>query len=408
MPDRAWRAFHLNWCYFLHQVLGCGGRDDLWQSSGSRDRRGGHAVCRAPDRRGVRGVSAGRVRRAGADPVTAGGSAHPLPVVARVLARRVIPRSGCISIRHSLSRATSTLRSADPHTVPSACGSSTPSLRLDVWCAVPEAGAACGQGIRARMRGAGLASERRELHTTHSRQGVDRRSSWCCFMRAAGRCQRCVRSVDDPRFALSGYALRMVEFHDRVAERPDVCRFSLLTMWWARTQLRVRRVNLIVRIRHFHDVGKPGLRVHREVLGLPDVRAVSRDYLVRQRGGGDALHASAASFHPWQVIDDGGGGAVRGFLLPFFGLLSRSAKVYLDRRSPCSPLIEQHRRHLAAAWYIEVYPSLYGRARACAVGYSVPEVGLPRLAFPRGRGCGSGYLAFHGRVPEDARSCSAA
>ena len=94
------------------------------------------------------------------------------------------------------------------------------SVRLDVGV-VPEAGASWAAGIRARMR-RGFGDERRELHTTHSRQGV-----LCVFIDLDVRLllgSAGVRSLDVARHALREHAVRLVVVHDGL-DRRDHGRF---------------------------------------------------------------------------------------------------------------------------------------------------------------------------------------
>ena len=230
------------------------------------------------------------------------------------------------------------------------------SLRLDIGV-ISETGAAWARGIRERMR-AGFGDERRELHTTHSRQGVI-----AVFMILFYGFFWEALSFDlsmtlDLHFESTLYGW----WWFMTAWLGALMSFALLTIWWRKT---LHAESLVVE-RHFHDIGKLcfAFTVFWGYLTFGQ-------YLVMWYGNmGEETHFwRLRSIAPWQPITTLV--AVLTFVLPFFGLLFRSAKVFL----PTLTLFATS--SLVGIWlqrYGEVYPSLYGIAPALPLG--VPEIGL--------------------------------
>ena len=120
------------------------------------------------------------------------------------------------------------------------------SVRLDVGV-VPESGVSWARGIRERMRN-GFGEERRELHSTHSRQG-----RLAVLMVFAFALFWIVMSWDlsmslDPHFqsTLYGYWFFMGAWVAAIAA------WTLITMAW---RSHLRRDDIITDV-HFHDLGK--------------------------------------------------------------------------------------------------------------------------------------------------------
>ncbi len=120
------------------------------------------------------------------------------------------------------------------------------SVRLDVGV-VLEGGAAWARGIRARMRSA-FGEERRELHTTHSRQG-----RLAVFLVLAYALLWIVLSWDlsmslDLHFqsTMYGWWFFMTGWIGALMS------FALLTIWWR----RALDAHAVVTEQHFHDIGK--------------------------------------------------------------------------------------------------------------------------------------------------------
>jgi hypothetical protein len=251
------------------------------------------------------------------------------------------------------------------------------SLRLDVGV-VPEAGAAWAKGIRARMR-AGFGDERRELHTTHSRQGVI-----AVFMVLAYGYFAEVLSFDlsmtlDMHFqsTLYGWWSFMTAWLGALSS------FALLTMWWRKTL----RAESMIEERHFHDIGKL-VFAFTAFWGY----LTFGQYLVMWYGNmGEETHWFRLRFiHPWQGIATAA--VVLIWVLPFFGLLSRAAKVYLPT------FVFFTTSSIVGIWlqrYSEIYPSLYGRAASAPIG--VPEIGVLLLYLGTWGLC---YLAFMDAFPK--------
>jgi len=251
------------------------------------------------------------------------------------------------------------------------------SVRLDVGV-VAEAGANWAKGIRARMR-EGFGDERRELHTTHSRQGVI-----AVFMVLAFGYFGEVMSFDlsmtlDMHFQSTLYGW----WSFMTAWLGSLGSFALLTMWWRKT---LRAESLIVE-RHFHDIGKFCF-AFTAFWGY----LTFGQYLVMWYGNmGEETHwFRLRLIHPWQPITTAA--VVLIFLFPFFGLLGRAAKVYLPALTffTASSVI--------GIWlqrYSEIYPALYGRVDHAPLG--VPELGVMLLYLGTWGLC---YFAFMDAFPK--------
>lgn len=230
------------------------------------------------------------------------------------------------------------------------------SVRLDVGI-VPEAGASWAAGIRARMR-SGFGEERRELHTTHSRQGV-----LAVFMVLTFGFFWEVLAFDlsmtlDMHFESTLYGW----WWFMTAWIGSIMTFALLTMWWRREL----HWESLVQERHFHDIGKLafaftafwGYLTFGQYLVLWYGNLAEETHFFRLR-----------AIPPWAWLT--ATVAILTFVLPFFGLLSRAAKVYLPT------LAFFALSSLVGIWlqrYGEVYPSLYGVPSSLPLG--IPELGV--------------------------------
>ena len=216
------------------------------------------------------------------------------------------------------------------------------SVRLDVGV-VPESGAAWARGIRERMRN-GYRDERRELHSTHSTQG-----RLAVFVALAFALFWIVMSWDlsmslDPHFqsTLYGYWFFMGGWVAAIAS------WTLITMAWRKF---LGREDMITEV-HFHDLGKL-VFAFTAFWGY----LTFGQYLVIWYGNlGEETHwARLRLIAPWSTITMAV--VVLMFVMPFFGLLSRAAKVYLPTMAlfaVCSVVgLYLHR-------YDEIYPSIYG------------------------------------------------
>lgn len=230
------------------------------------------------------------------------------------------------------------------------------SVRLDIGRSSEE-GAGWARGLRARMR-RGFGDERREIHTTHSRQGrlavvlclafgfFMSLLSWDLSMTLDMHFQSTLYSW---WFFMGGWLGALMSW-------------SLLTMWWRR---HLNAYDLVTD-HHFHDLGKLCF-AFTAFWGY----LTFGQYLVIWYGNmGEETHwARLRLIAPWlkftlPVV-------FLMFVLPFFGLLSRAAKVHLPTLAffaLCS---------LLGLWllrYIEVYPTLHFESAQAPFG--LYEVGV--------------------------------
>lgn len=230
------------------------------------------------------------------------------------------------------------------------------SVRLDVGRS-EEMGARWARGLRERMR-RGFGDERREIHRTHTRQG-----GLAVFLCLAFGFFMSLLSWDlsmtlDMHFqsALYSWWFFMGGWLGAIMS------WSLLTMWWRR---HLNAYDLVTE-HHFHDLGKLCF-AFTAFWGY----LTFGQYLVIWYGNmGEETHwARLRLIAPWLKITLPVVFLV--FVLPFFGLLSRAAKVYLPTLAffaVCS---------LVGLWllrYIEVYPSLHYESRGAPFG--LYEIGV--------------------------------
>jgi hypothetical protein len=216
------------------------------------------------------------------------------------------------------------------------------SVRLDVGI-LPESGAKWARSIRDRMR-KGFQDERRELHSTHSLQG--RLAVFTAFAFAFGWI---LLSWDlsmslDPHFqsTMYGWWFFMGAWVTALAS------WTLIVMAWRRY---LGRYDLI-QDKHFHDLGKLCF-AFTAFWGY----LTFGQYLVIWYGNlGEETHwARLRLIAGWRVPTLIA--VTLMFVLPFFGLLSRAAKVFL----PTMVLFAAST--VLGLWlhrYLEVYPSIYG------------------------------------------------
>jgi hypothetical protein len=229
-------------------------------------------------------------------------------------------------------------------------------VRLDVGL-IDEGGASWARGIRARMR-RGFRDERRELHSTHSLQG-----KLAVLLVIAFAWGWTVMAWDmsmtlDLHFQSTLYGWWLFMGGWVVA----LMTFTLLTMWWRR---HLNVYDLITE-HHFHDLGKLcfaftafwGYLTFGQYLVIWYGNMAEESHWMRLR-----------LIPPWTQLTVAV--AFLMFLLPFLGLMSRAAKVYLPTMiffALCS---------ITGLWltrYLEVYPSLYGRPGSLPLG--VWEIGI--------------------------------
>ena len=235
------------------------------------------------------------------------------------------------------------------------------SVRLDVGV-LPDGGAAWARPIRDRMR-RGFGEERRELHTTHSQQG-----------RLAVLLALCFAFF----FTVFAWDLSMsLDLHFQSTLYSwwffmggwlgMIMSWSLLTMWWRR---HLGADDLITE-HHFHDLGKLAF-AFTAFWGY----LTFGQYLVLWYGNlGEETHFPRLRLiAPWMRLTVSV--VFMMFVIPFFGLLSRAAKVYLPT------FITFALSSVVGLWilrYLEVYPSLHGTPSSLPFG--VWEIGVTAGVF---------------------------
>lgn len=253
------------------------------------------------------------------------------------------------------------------------------SLRLDV-ARTEEGGASWARGIRARMR-RNFGDERREIHTTHSRQGWLAVVLCLCFGFFMTVLAWDLSMTLDMHFQSALYAW----WFFMGGWLGAIMSWTLITMWWRRHL----DVYDLVTEHHFHDLGKLCFAF----TAFWGYLTFGQYLIIWYANIGEETHwARLRLIDPWlwytlPVV-------FLTFVLPFLGLLSRAAKVYLPTMTffaVCS---------LAGLWllrYVEVYPSLhYEEAHApfglYEIGVALGYLGLFGLsysafmdAFPRMR-----------------------
>jgi hypothetical protein len=234
------------------------------------------------------------------------------------------------------------------------------SLRLDVG-QTPEGGAPWARRWRDRMR-AGFGDERREIHSTHSVQGKIAVAmvllfgfgwsvlSWDLSMGLSLHFQSTLYSW---WFFMGGWLCAL-------------SLFALLLLAWNRF---LHTADGLIEERHFHDAGKLCF-AFTAFWGY----LTFGQYLVIWYGnlGEETFFMHLRLSQPWKWVTVVSTTMV--FIIPFFGLLSRAAKVFkpaLFLFALCS---------LVGMWlmrYIEVYPSEYGLSNG--VPFGLWEIGIALL-----------------------------
>ncbi len=250
------------------------------------------------------------------------------------------------------------------------------SLRLDVGH-IPEAGAAWAKGIRERMR-KNFRGERRELHSTHSLQGY--LAVFLCL--GFGYF-----------FSVLGWDLSMsLDLHYTSTLYSwwwfmggwlgALMSWSLLCMWWRRY---LNAYELIPEVK-FHDLGKLCF-AFTAFWGY----LTFSQYLVNWYGNmAEETHWQRLHLvRPWLPFTLAVVFLL--FVLPFFGLVSRAAKVYLPT------FIAFAFSSLLGLWtlrYVEVYPPVHGIVENAPFGIWEIGITLGFLGF-----WGACYAAFMNAFP---------
>jgi len=230
------------------------------------------------------------------------------------------------------------------------------SVRLDVGL-LPDAGAAWARGLRDRMR-RNMSEERRAIHSTHSLQG--KLAVWLCL--AFGFFYTVfawdLSMTLDVHFQSALYSWWFFMGGWLAA----LMTWSLLVMWW-RKHLDV--YDLITET-HIHDLGKLcfafttfwGYLTFGQYLVIWYGNLAEETHWMRLRLIQPWLPATLAV-------------AFMVFVLPFFGLMSRAAKVFL----PTFVLFATV--SILGIWllrFVETYPSIHPEAHALPFG--IWEVGV--------------------------------
>ncbi|MDB4913749.1 MAG: hypothetical protein JWM95_1393 [Gemmatimonadetes bacterium] len=250
------------------------------------------------------------------------------------------------------------------------------SVRLDVGL-IPEWGANWAAGIRARMRN-GFGEERRELHSTHSLQG-----KLAVVLAMAFGYGWSVMSFDLSmglslhfQSTLYGYWFFMGGW---------LCALTLLSqlvMRW-RSFLGVEE---FITEKHFHDLGKLCFAF----TAFWGYLTFSQFLVIWYGNMGEETHWTRLRLiEPW--VHFSVSAVIMVFFAPFFGLLSRAAKVYKPTLALFTAI---SLIGMFLVRYLEVYPSLYGEASSnpfglWEIGITVGFIGI----------WGSCYMAFMNAFP---------
>jgi hypothetical protein len=250
------------------------------------------------------------------------------------------------------------------------------SVRLDVGI-LPEAGASWARGLRERMR-RGFRDERRELHSTHSQQGYMAVALAFAFAFGWILLSWDLSMSLDPHFqsTMYGWWFFMGAWVAAIAS------WTLIVMAWRRYLARYD----LIQENHFHELGKLCF-AFTAFWGY----LTFGQYLVIWYGNmGEETH--------WMRLRLIGGwlvptvtGVVLMFGFPFFGLLSRAAKVFLPT------MFFFAASTVVGLWihrYIEVYPSIYGQV--ARMPFSIWEIGVTAGVLGIWGFC---YLAFMDAFP---------
>jgi hypothetical protein len=246
------------------------------------------------------------------------------------------------------------------------------SLRLDVG-RIPESGAKWAAGLRERMR-RGFRDERRELHSTHSLQG--KLAVFSVLLFAMGWS---VLSWDlSMGLSLHFQSTLYSWWFFMGAWLCALTVFSLIVMAW---DSRLDGADGLIQEVHYHDIGKLCF-AFTAFWGY----LTFGQYLVIWYGnmGEETFFMHLRLSAPWKWVTVAS--VILVFFAPFFGLLSRAAKVYKPTMALfalCS---------IVGMWlmrYIEVYPSGYGVASSLPFG--IWEIGALMLYLGAWGWC---YYAF--------------
>jgi hypothetical protein len=243
------------------------------------------------------------------------------------------------------------------------------SVRLDVGL-LPEAGAKWAAGLRARMRN-GFGEERRELHSTHSLQG-----KLAVFLALAFGYDLSMGLSLHFQSTLYGWWFFMG------AWLCSLTLFTLLVMAWR----RFLGAEALIGENIFHDLGKLCFAF----TAFWGYLTFSQFLIIWYGNLGEETHwPRLRLIDPWVRFSVSA--VLMVFFAPFFGLLSRAAKVY---RPTLALFTTISLAGMFLVRYLEVYPSLYGEATS-------NPFGLWEIAIMLGFAgiWGTCYLAFMNAFP---------
>ncbi|HET7585955.1 MAG TPA: hypothetical protein VFK13_13645 [Gemmatimonadaceae bacterium] len=250
------------------------------------------------------------------------------------------------------------------------------SVRLDV-AVVPESGAAWARGLRERMR-RGFGDERREIHTTHSRQGWLSVVICLCFALFGS-----VFAWDLSMSLNLHYQGTMYSWWWFMsAWVASLASWGILMMAWR----RFLAADALITEDHFHDIGKL-VFAFTAFWGY----LTFAQYLVTWYGN---VPEETHYFHlrligGWRPFTQAV--VFLAFVIPFFGLLSKSAKVYLPT------LFLFCASSVVGIWiqrYVEVYPAVFGERANAPFGVWEIAITLGYIGL-----WGLSYIAFMQAFP---------
>ena len=250
------------------------------------------------------------------------------------------------------------------------------SVRLDVGL-VPETGATWAAGLRARMR-SGYGEERRELHSTHSLQG-----KLAVFLAFAFGYGWSVLAFDlSMGLSLHFQSTLYGWWFFMGAWLCALTLFTLLVMAWR----RFLGVEAMIGENIFHDLGKLCFAF----TAFWGYLTFSQFLIIWYGNLGEETHwPRLRLISPWVHFSEAA--VLMVFFAPFFGLLSRAAKVF---RPTLALFTIVSLAGMFLVRYLEVYPSLYGEAPSSPFGLWEIAIMLGYAGI-----WGTCYLAFMNAFP---------
>ena len=250
------------------------------------------------------------------------------------------------------------------------------SVRLDVGL-LPEAGANWAAGLRARMR-TGFGDERRELHSTHSLQG-----KLAVFLALAFGYGWTVLAFDlSMGLSLHFQSTLYGWWFFMGAWLCSLTLFTLLVMAWR----RFLGAEALIGENIFHDLGKLCFAF----TAFWGYLTFSQFLIIWYGNMGEETHwPRLRLIEPW--VHFSVSAVMMVFFAPFFGLLSRAAKVF---RPTLALFTTISLAGMFLVRYLEVYPSLYGEATSNPFGVIEIAVALGFVGL-----WGTCYLAFMDAFP---------